>query len=126
MMKPKIPGVVLPTDSDDLIRHAELRQELSTDFVKELFDSFLRDGPPRLAAIRRAVEQRDATALERVAYSLKSSSSSLGAHALERLCSRLLKQARQGELDGADHLVVELEEQFDVVRARLTPKSSQP
>ncbi|MEM7356763.1 MAG: response regulator, partial [Acidobacteriota bacterium] len=106
----KISGEIL------LVGFDEMRAELSEDFVHQVFSVFLQDTPARLAAIRQALEQDDAVALQRTAHGLKGSSASLGAETMAALCAEIEERARGGASAGADALLARLEDQFERVR----------
>lgn len=63
--------------------------------VRELVELFLSDGPPRLEAMRAAVEDGDGDALWQQAHALRGSSAMVGATAVAELCE-LLEQRHDG------------------------------
>jgi HPt (histidine-containing phosphotransfer) domain-containing protein len=71
-------------------------------FVAELIDTFVDDGRELLAALGRALDQRDLDAFRRAAHSLKSNGETLGATGLAALARELEARARAGSLAGAD------------------------
>jgi len=82
-----VPDLLAGLDGDHL-----LLQELAT--------IFLSDYPERLAAIRSAVEQRDAGALQAAAHSLKGSAANFGAPEAVSAAERLESMGRSGDLAG--------------------------
>jgi PAS domain S-box-containing protein len=113
-----VPEVVEPPEQaginlavlSDLYR---LRPQVMNDLV----DNFLSSAADRVEAIQTAVEQRDATALERAAHSLKGSCGTLGAMRMAEICSDLVVAAREGRAgDGARATASRLIEEHRKVR----------
>jgi HPt (histidine-containing phosphotransfer) domain-containing protein len=73
----------------DPVTFAELQAAAGEDFVKELIATFLEEAPAMLAALRSALEARNADAFRRAAHSLKSNSHTFGALALGALAREL-------------------------------------
>lgn len=84
---------------DDLIIdpavYAELRDTTGTEFVAELVDTFIEEGPGMLAELRAARAEGNAERFRRAAHSLKSNGGTFGAVKLTAL-------AREFELKGLD------------------------
>jgi HPt (histidine-containing phosphotransfer) domain-containing protein len=80
---------------------------------------YLRDTPPRLAALHQALARADAEAARREAHGIKRSSGYLGAVEMARLCTELEGQARAGDLTQAPKLVHAIAAAFERVRAHL-------
>jgi HPt (histidine-containing phosphotransfer) domain-containing protein len=80
---------------------------------------YLRDTPPRLAALHEAIAHADAEAVRREAHGIKGSSGYLGAGEMARLCTELEGQARAGDLTQAPELVHAIAAAFERVRAHL-------
>ena len=62
-------------DGNVLAALRDLQGEGRPDILAELIAIYLRDTPPRLAALHEAVARTDAAALRRAAHGLKGSSS---------------------------------------------------
>jgi HPt (histidine-containing phosphotransfer) domain-containing protein len=75
--------------------YAELRDRTGAEFVAELVDTFIEEGPGMLAELRRAHADGNAERFRRVAHSLKSNGNAFGALKLAAL-------ARELELKGLD------------------------
>ena len=94
-------------------------------FVDDIIARFLADAPAQLAALRRASQAGDAYAMMRGAHDLKSTSGSLGALRLSRLCHDLQNQARSGAAPDAATLVeaiaAELDRARDGLAGRVAP-----
>jgi len=74
-------------------------------FVSELIDTYLTDSRELLVTMRQAIRDGNTEQLRKAAHTLKSSSASLGAGAVARLCLEVEQQARAGALAaGAEYL----------------------
>ena len=97
----------------------ELQEEGEPDVLAELGKLLLEDVPPHLEALRRAIEANDASSVERVAHTLKGSSSNLGALRMATLCAELEDIGHSGDLSRAPVLIERLEAEFGRVREAL-------
>jgi HPt (histidine-containing phosphotransfer) domain-containing protein len=97
----------------------ELQEEGEPDILKELIELFLADVPPQLKALREAEEREDARSVERIAHTLKGSSSNMGALRMVTLCAELEEIGRSGDLAPAPVLISRLEVELGRVRAVL-------
>jgi histidine phosphotransfer protein HptB len=79
----------------DLTVYAELRDTTGAEFVVELVDTFIEEGPGILAELRAARAEGNAERFRRAAHSLKSNGRTFGAGKLAAL-------ARELELKGLD------------------------
>ncbi len=79
---------------------------------------YFSEAPKQLNTLRRGLEQKDTTVLERTAHSLKSGSALLGAMRLSGLCKALELSVREDSL-AADSaaLLLEIEKEFAAVQA---------
>ena len=77
-----------------------LRNVLHGD-ADEVVGIFVENGAKLLVDMEQALAQQDASALERAAHTLKSSSATFGALALSEICRELEYMGRQKHLDGA-------------------------
>ena len=73
----------------------ELKDTAGADFVVELVDTFLVEGPVMLDELRRALAAKEADKFRRTAHSLKSNGNTFGALSLGAM-------ARELELSGMD------------------------
>lgn len=98
---------------------AELQDSAGAEFVVELVESFLEDGPRELAAMRAAVAGGDAAAFRRHAHSLKSNGATFGAAAFAE-AARQLEHSTLAELGASAAARVEaLAQLFDAVGTAL-------
>lgn len=96
-----------------------LESATGTGFLEEIVNLYLSDTPRRLAGLRDALADRDAEAGERLAHSLKGSSSNIGATHVESLSRELEEQMAAGSVDGAEELVTRLEAEYEQARKAL-------
>ena len=101
-----------PIDLDVIQSLKDLGGEDEPGLFRELVDIFLRDTPPRMEALSQALEAGDASALERVAHSMKSSCGNLGAVVMADLCAQLEKAGREGSLEAAPDLFQRSTDEF--------------
>jgi HPt (histidine-containing phosphotransfer) domain-containing protein len=98
----------------------------ANDFVTKLIDQYLAESVLRMAALKEAVERRDAPALRLASHSLKGTSSTVGANRMASICEEVEKLARGATFDGAPALVAELEDEFTRVCQELRVEQASP
>ncbi len=111
-------------DQSVLASLRKLQQDGKPGILNRLIEMFLDDTPPKLAALREAVAQEEAKALEQVAHALKGSSASLGALHMASICEEFEAFDRSGDLRHAPGLLSQLEVEFDRVRDALMAELS--
>jgi HPt (histidine-containing phosphotransfer) domain-containing protein len=114
-----VPGDDDVLDSRALTALRDLQNEGEPDVLAGMIADYLRDTPPRLAALHEALARADAEAVRREAHGIKGSSGYLGAVEMTRLCTELEGQARAGDLTQAPELVHAIAAAFERVRAHL-------
>jgi HPt (histidine-containing phosphotransfer) domain-containing protein len=82
------------------------------DFVAELVDTFLREGPALVETLRGALQDEDAQQLRRAAHTLKSNSQVFGAQGLAALCQEVEAMARVGVLVDVAELVARIDDEY--------------
>jgi CheY-like chemotaxis protein len=87
--------------------------------VGDILVTFAQDAPAQLAALREALDARDAAVLRSGAHSLKGSSGAIGARRLSALCGRLESLARSGDLGGSVLAVEEVADELRLVQREL-------
>jgi HPt (histidine-containing phosphotransfer) domain-containing protein len=99
---------------------ADLRQlDQSCGVLSTLITHFVEDGPPRLAALRDALQQGDGGTLARVAHDLNGSTGNLGIWRMRQLCVELQALGKAKDLTKAGALLAKLVREFEVVSRRL-------
>ncbi len=91
--------------------------------VLTAFDTSLARLMPQLL---QAQGTQDCNAIRHVAHTLKSSSASIGALNLSKLCTELEAAARSGELDGLDASINAMRAETDVVLVALKQALAAP
>ncbi len=76
----------------------DLKQMSGADFIGELIDTFLEDGPKLIHAMKSAMVSNDAESFRRAAHSLKSNAATFGAHELAGLAKELEDLGRRNDL----------------------------
>lgn len=90
----------------------ELKQISGADFINELIDAFLDDGPNMIQNMLTARDAKDVESFRRNAHSLKSNANTFGATELGVFAKELEFMARENNLDIGNKLEV-LKETFD-------------
>jgi CheY-like chemotaxis protein len=83
--------------------------------VREIAEAFRRDCPGQLQAIREAIRQQDATAVERASHLLKGSVGNFGAPGAFYAAQRLETMGRDRNLSGAFEALAVLEEKVQTL-----------
>jgi len=89
------------------------------DLVAKVVRLYLDRSPDALQEIARAVEARDARALQAAAHSLKSSSANLGATEVAECARTLERHGREGDLTEADTTLAQLDKAYPPTAAQL-------
>jgi two-component system sensor histidine kinase/response regulator len=94
------------------------RADGNVQLMKELVNLFLAEYPKSLSTIGDAVAKRDSKKLEFAAHTLKGALSNLSATQASEVAMRLEMMGRQGNLEEAEKIYAELEQQIE----RLEPE----
>ena len=84
----------------------ELKQISGEDFINELIDAFLEEGPYMLQNMQAALKANDAESFRRNAHSLKSNANTFGATELAALARELELMGREMNLQVGNRLDV--------------------
>jgi HPt (histidine-containing phosphotransfer) domain-containing protein len=95
------------------------RASPAPEIVEELSRIFLDDVARRLVALGLAAQARDQRAYLNVIHAIKGASGNFGAVSMARLAEASERQAKQGDLSGADATVQALKDELEGVRAIL-------
>lgn len=85
-----------------------------------MIQNYLSRSPQLLHALHEAVARNDASTLQKVAHSLKSSSATLGAATLAALCQDLETTARKPSLEKAATVLSAATAEYEAVREALS------
>lgn len=116
----------MDTDSHDGVKDAvidsEMVQELRDEgdnLLSELVDMFIAEVPLELASLEEALARQDAGATRLSAHTLKGTASNFGARRMQTLAKTIEDKGRDGALDGASAILVELRAECARVRDAL-------
>ena len=90
-----------------------LSEDGDPELLLDLIELFLDDGPGKVEAVIRGLEQGDCEKMERAAHSLKGSSGNLGAQALQDACERLQLASSGNDLESSRQLAPLVQSHFD-------------
>jgi PAS domain S-box-containing protein len=109
------------TESDAVFDRAEALGRLQGDqeLLADLAELFLEDSPGKMADIRKSIEGKDLTGLERAAHSLKGSVGTFGARQAFDAAFALEKTARNGDLAECSRLYAALEAEMETLKPEL-------
>lgn len=96
----------------------ELKHMSGGDFINELIDAFLEDGPNMLNNMHLALDTKDIESFRRNAHSLKSNANTFGAVELASLAKELESMAKENSLNIGNRLEV-LQDAFAAVAEEL-------
>jgi HPt (histidine-containing phosphotransfer) domain-containing protein len=96
-------------DFAPLLELRSLQPPGAPDVVARILTRFFTESSERVTALRAAVEANNAPALERAAHALKGAAGTVGAHAAGDLALRLERIGREGRIQDAAPLVMELD-----------------
>jgi HPt (histidine-containing phosphotransfer) domain-containing protein len=102
----------------DKVTFEELKQMSGVDFINELIDAFLDDGPNMISQMQTALAVKDTESFRRNAHSLKSNANTFGAIELATLAKELELMARENTLEIGNRLEI-LQEAFGKAAAEL-------
>lgn len=90
--------------------HLHQISDNSTEFELELLQIFIQDTLMHLQGAKRAIAAQDCWGLEQEAHHVKGASANLGAKLMQAAAAKLEQQARQKILEGAEQLLIEIEQ----------------
>ncbi|MEE9254839.1 MAG: Hpt domain-containing protein [Pseudomonadales bacterium] len=107
-------GTLTVTSHLDLGTLRELREIMAHEF-DDLIEAYLTDTRVRIDEVRAAIAAQDAYQVRELVHSLKGSCSNVGAVTLAKCCQKAENIAREGELEGVDDIIDEIQRQFTEV-----------
>jgi two-component system, sensor histidine kinase and response regulator len=110
-----------------LDQHAALaRVNGDRRLLREVAELFLADCPRTLAALRRAVRQKNAARIHAAAHALKGSVAIFGARAAVEAARELQRMGETGELAGAQTALEALESRLESARTEIATLARRP
>jgi two-component system sensor histidine kinase/response regulator len=110
------PASVAALDPGRISQLRDLQRKGESDVLAWIVHPFLERTSINLAALRAALADLDAVALQQTAHALKGSSANLGALSLAALCGELEALGHSGDLTSAAEILPHLETELDRVR----------
>ena len=105
-----------PMSSPVDMRHLQKIAGGEMDFEREITELFLKDTGKHLSGLKRAIDEGNASALEREAHTVKGAGLNMGAEKFGELAMALEKKGRSGSLEDAQNMLIELEAEFQRVK----------
>jgi HPt (histidine-containing phosphotransfer) domain-containing protein len=96
-----------------------LQEEGKEDLVNKVITIFLNDSPERLKELRKAVHSGDASAINRIAHTLKSSCTNLGALKLSSLFKEMEAMGRANAIERTPQLLSQIDMEFLAVESAM-------
>ncbi len=106
------------TSSVDAETLTMLKDVMEDDF-DTLITTYIDDVIIRIPQLKAALDSQNCEELRRDAHSLKGSSSNLGAQSLAELCLQVENLAKEGETEGVEPLLTQIEMEFHQVKLQL-------
>ena len=111
-------------DSDVLDELFVLREVGGANFLTSLVDQFVRETDAHLVELRAASDVGDASAVGRIAHTIRGSGSQLGGRRLALSCGRLEDKATTRSLSDAEAEMQDVESDYQDLRRALTQQMS--
>ncbi|MDQ2078090.1 Hpt domain-containing protein [Marinimicrobium sp. ABcell2] len=94
-------------------------QEIMGDEFPVLITTFINDSDERIRSLQKALATQNSDALQRSAHSFKGSCHNLGAKYLATLCEHMEHRGREGELEGLECHLVDIQQEFSQIKSIL-------
>ncbi len=109
------PSPSFPSAADDIMDREWFGRMASTrrDFLRRMFDVFVREEPKRLALLEEAIAAGDFKHISFLAHSLKGATSTLGAGPAKERSAALDQAARTGDIESCRTLHAQLKVEMD-------------
>jgi signal transduction histidine kinase/HPt (histidine-containing phosphotransfer) domain-containing protein len=86
------------------------------DLVKELIHDFIEEIPSRFIDLKKALDKGDAGMIRHQGHTIKGTSGSIGAIALQKVAARLEAAGESGDMETAASLLMQLQEQLEIFK----------
>ncbi len=83
------------------------------DLCKEIIELFIEDTPHQINKLKKALEKKDASIIQRQAHLLKGSSANTSVLGMQEIAFQIEKAGETGDLEIATSLLLKLEEEFE-------------
>lgn len=94
-------------------------QEVMDDQFPVLISTFITDSDSRIRSLQKALATQDGEAVRRQSHSFKGSCHNIGAQRLGDLCQIMEDRGREGDLQGLEHHLVDIQQEFSQLKGIL-------
>jgi HPt (histidine-containing phosphotransfer) domain-containing protein len=94
-------------------------KDIMEDEFDLLIETFIDDAKVRIPQLKKQLAEGEHDELMRNAHSLKGSSSNLGAIPFSEKCMKVESQAKEGNLNGLEGALSDIEQEFNLVESAL-------
>ncbi len=112
-------------DENAFLKLLEMIGEDSFELLIDIINSYLEDGETLIYELEEGIKNRDPQQIYHSAHTLKSSSATLGALTLSKLCADLETKGRNGNIEGITELLSQLQSEYKRVDQMLRQKQQQ-
>lgn len=111
----------IPSDKNNLFDREGSLSRLGGDeeLLKEILALFLEDAPRQIETLKEALERGDSAMVRHQAHTLKGSSGSVGAIAIEKVAMEMQEAGKTGNLNMAASLLKRVEKEFEDLKGLL-------
>ncbi len=118
---PEVEGASVVLDPEALARLRELDPDGQSKLLSRVAGAFGTSVARLLPQMKTAADARDMAAIRHVAHTLKSSSASIGAVKLSRLCADIESMSREGRVEGLPDAIAAFNSEVTAVLDALKP-----
>jgi two-component system sensor histidine kinase/response regulator len=110
-----------PAEEPEVFDRKGLLERLDGDeqIFKEIIATFLEDAPNQVEKLKKALQEGDATCVERQAHLLKGTALNIGGNGLQIAARELEVAGKEGDLTKAQSLVATLDREFEKLKGAL-------
>lgn len=112
-------------DENAFSKLLEMIGEDSYELLIDIINSYLEDGETLIQELEEGIKNRDLQQIYHSSHTLKSSSATLGALKLSKLCANLEAKGRNGNIEGITELLSQLQSEYQRVDQMLRQKQQQ-
>ena len=103
-----------------------LQNPQAPDILGQLLEIYLDNAPELIRHLQTSIQDGCSQSVREHAHSLKSSSGNIGARLIRELCAELEDMGRNGDIDGADRVLEEIEQLFPITCELLEREIQRP
>lgn len=114
-----LPAAPAALDPRVVARLRALAAATDPSLLAQIYASFQHDGIERIGALRQCASAGDGLALRKAAHALKGASANVGALRMADIARRLQMLDEDGQLNGAQDLIEQIDEEFGRVQSNI-------